>query len=94
MPEPKPKKGESESEFVSRCISEERHSGNDMPDEQLQGMCYNIYRDWKDDNKSESADTPEITNNRFFKEGDVIELDGKIGVIKRIISKKQEVSND
>lgn len=57
-------------------------------------MCYQIYEDWEKDSKSESADASEITNNRFFKEGDVIELDGKIGVIKRIISKKQEVDND
>lgn len=33
MPEPTPRKEESESEFVSRCIKEERDSGNDMPDD-------------------------------------------------------------
>lgn len=87
MPEPVPRKDESESEFVSRCIKEERDVGNDMPDNQLQAMCYQIYEDWEKDNKLESVDTPEVTNNRFFKEGDVIELDGKIGIIKRIIKK-------
>lgn len=50
--------------------------------------------DNKEDKKSESADVTPVINNRFFKEGDVIELNGRIGVIKRIISKKQEVDND
>ncbi len=85
MPQPIPREDESEQEFVSRCVKEEKDHGNDDPTKQILAMCYQIYKDSKNDNKSKS-----ITKNRFFKEGDVVEIDGKIGIIKRIVKKVSE----
>lgn len=41
MPLPKPNSGESESEFVGRCMSE---IGNEYDQQQALAICYNTYR--------------------------------------------------
>jgi len=45
MPMPKPAKDEKQSEFVSRCIAFETKAAPDRPDEQIQAMCYQTWRD-------------------------------------------------
>lgn len=44
MPIPKPKSGESEQEFVSRCISE---IYDEYGQKQAAAICYNTYRETK-----------------------------------------------
>jgi len=45
VPLPKPTKDEEQSEFVSRCISFEKKANPNTPDEQVQAMCYQAWRD-------------------------------------------------
>lgn len=42
MPKCKPRSGEDEDKFVSRCIGEMRHAGHEQ--EQSVAACYSIYR--------------------------------------------------
>jgi len=40
---PSPKKGESRSKFVSRCISTIRHEGDKRPTREVAGQCFGMY---------------------------------------------------
>lgn len=44
MPLPKPRLGEKQNEFVSRCIEFEKEASPDRDDEQIQAMCYEAWR--------------------------------------------------
>ncbi len=47
MPIPKPRKGEKESDYVSRCISimhKIEHPRTEKERKQIQAICYNTYR--------------------------------------------------
>lgn len=43
MPLPKPRQGEGQNEFVSRCIKAEQGTGR--PQDQIQAMCFQAWRD-------------------------------------------------
>ena len=45
MPLPKPEKGEEQSKFISRCIAFETKASPNTPPEQIQAMCYQVWRD-------------------------------------------------
>lgn len=53
MPLPKPRPGEEQNDFVSRCISFEKNASPDTPDDQVQAMCYEAWR-----NRGESFNEP------------------------------------
>lgn len=53
MPLPKPRPGESQNNFVSRCISFEKNASPDTPDDQISAMCYDAFR-----TRGESVDKP------------------------------------
>jgi len=44
---PTPNKGESESDFVSRCHKHLRREEPNLDSKQRSGKCYGIYRTWK-----------------------------------------------
>jgi len=45
LPVPKPNEGESEDEFISRCISTLTEEDPDRPKDQIAAMCYDSWRD-------------------------------------------------
>lgn len=45
MPLPKPRQGEEQSKFVSRCIEFETKASPGTPSDQVQGMCFQAWRD-------------------------------------------------
>jgi hypothetical protein len=45
MPLPKPKTGETQSAFVSRCIAAEKDASPGRSDDQIAAMCYQAWRD-------------------------------------------------
>lgn len=51
----KPKSGESEQDFVSRCISEAADDHPDWEDDKKQAVCYSIYRESKKTAKARAA---------------------------------------
>ncbi len=46
---PTPKKGESEKEFVGRCIPFMMHEHPDMKQDQAIAVCYSMFRESKKD---------------------------------------------
>jgi hypothetical protein len=48
---PKPQEGESQSDFVSRCISVRQHEHPDEDTKQSSAVCYSV---WSDNKKKES----------------------------------------
>jgi len=44
MPVPKPAAGESEDDFISRCISALHKTDPDRPDDQIIAMCFSTWR--------------------------------------------------
>jgi len=44
MPVPKPGPGESERDFIGRCISTLHKTDPERPDDQIIAMCYNTWR--------------------------------------------------
>lgn len=67
MPLPKPKKGEKQSDFLSRCISFETKASPDRAGEQVQAMCYATWRRAKNIKASED-EMPEGLRFAFFDE--------------------------
>jgi len=45
MPVPKPEPGESEDDFISRCISTLHKTDPERPDDQITAMCFTSWRD-------------------------------------------------
>ncbi len=45
MPVPKPRSGESEDDFISRCISKLHDTDPDRKDDQITAMCFTAWRD-------------------------------------------------
>ena len=53
MPLPKPTPGETQNHFVSRCIEFEKNASPGTPDDQVQAMCFEAFR-----NRGESFEKP------------------------------------
>jgi len=45
MPVPKPEPGESEDDFISRCISTLHDTDPERPDDQIIAMCFTAWRE-------------------------------------------------
>lgn len=82
MPIPKPQSGETQSEFISRCI--EFLSDEGTPNDQAAAICYNQWRDKMDDSFLwEPERDNQFSHTSILKErqvdqvwGDYPELDG------------------
>lgn len=59
MPLPTPNSGESQGDFISRCISFEEDA-SDRPYEQIQAMCFTQWRRAKGTKASEGEDMPDL----------------------------------
>lgn len=55
---PKPEKGETEKDFLARCIPELIHEGK--PQKQAVAICYSIYRKDGSEPKSPKPDKKEL----------------------------------
>jgi hypothetical protein len=61
MPLPKPKAGEKQRDFVSRCIEFETNASPGRPAEQVQAMCFQA---WRDRGKKKEELTMKPTNGK------------------------------
>jgi len=62
MPVPEPKPGESERDFISRCISKLHDTDPDRPEKQRIAMCYS---QWRRDEESTEDDDNWLVPFRF-----------------------------
>lgn len=44
MPMPKPRKGEKQNQFISRCISQLKGEDTEKPNDQIQAICFDTWR--------------------------------------------------
>lgn len=61
MPVPKPNSGESESEFVGRCMHE---IGNEYDQQQALAICYNTYRQERAEANNKTVDALKQAENQ------------------------------
>lgn len=96
MPLPKPKKDETQSDYVSRCM--EAQSDEDKPQDQKLAICYSKYRDSKNEDVIEVNKYAEITESLALEPGDRIRViseasKGKVGTSEYNLSGNNTVIN-
>ena len=94
---PKPRSGESEQDFVNRCIpyliDEGKHPNTPEGRKRAAGECYGIYRNKSDEDLEEYKASgshqdfvpQQNVMSRDYELDDIIEYDGKIGRIVKVI---------